>query len=121
MKTGRFNPLVVVVVLGVVNCAFVSPPTEQMAVSRTAVEDAQRADAIEYAPVELRDAQAKLSKATEAMARDDNARARRLAEEAEVDARLAENKARTANARATAAELQEGLRLLRRALHLTTN
>jgi hypothetical protein len=121
-NVGSFKPLAVAMVaLGVAACASVPAPTAQMAVSRTAVEDAQRAGATEHAPVELRDAQSKLSEATAAAARHDNERARRLAEEAEADARLAEAKAQTAKARAAAAELQQGILLLRRELERKAN
>ncbi len=65
-KIGSFRPLALAMVLGVAGCASVLAPTEQMAVTRTAVEDAQSAGATEYAPVELRDAQAKLIEATAA-------------------------------------------------------
>ena len=42
-----------------------------------------------YAPAELAAAQKKLERAEQALARDDRLQARRLAEEAEVDARFA--------------------------------
>lgn len=121
MTMGSFKPLAVLVLLGLAGCASVPPPTEQMAVSRTAVQNAQRAGATEHAPVELRDAQSKLSAATSAMARDDNERARRLAEQAAADARLAELKAETAKAQAAVAELQQGILLLRRELERKAN
>jgi hypothetical protein len=107
--------------LGITGCASVPPPTEQMALSRDAVSEAQSVGAAEHAPVELSAAQTKLSAATAAMARDENLKARRLAEEAEADANLAATKARTAKAKAAVAELQEGIRVLRGELDRKSN
>jgi hypothetical protein len=107
--------------LGITGCASVPPPTEQMALSRVAVSEAQSVGAAEHAPVELSAAQTKLSAATAAMARDENLKARRLAEEAEADANLAATKARTAKAKAAVAELQEGIRVLRGELDRKSN
>jgi hypothetical protein len=64
------------------------PPTIELAAARAAIEQAGPAVA-HYAPAELAAAQSKLERAEQALARDDRTQARRLAEEAEVDARLA--------------------------------
>ena len=69
-------------------CASEPPPTAELAAVRAAVEHAAPLVA-QYAPNELAAAQAKLKRAEGALARGDHVRARRLAEEAEVDARLA--------------------------------
>jgi Domain of unknown function (DUF4398) len=108
-------------VFGLAGCASIPPPTEQMAVSRAAVSQAQNAGAAQHAPVELRNAQSKLDGATDAMKREEYEKAKRLAEQAEVDAKLAAVKADTARARAAVAELQEGIRVLRRELERRTN
>ena len=55
----------------------------------------------------------KLARANAAVATDDNARALTLAQQAQVDARLAEVKARAIKAQKAAAELGEGNRVLR--------
>lgn len=68
-------------------CATEPPPTAELAAARAAVE--QAGPGADYAPKELAAAQTKLSAAQAALARGDNVRARRLAQEAEVDARLA--------------------------------
>ena len=68
-------------------CATEPAPTAELAAARAAVEQASP-DA-DYAPKELAAAQRKLSAAEDALARGENAHARRLAQEAEVDARLA--------------------------------
>ncbi|HUQ73115.1 MAG TPA: DUF4398 domain-containing protein [Burkholderiales bacterium] len=69
-------------------CATVSPPGAELAAARTAVIQAEPA-ARRYAPDELRLAQEKLARAEQAMAREQWGEARRFAEQAEVDARLA--------------------------------
>jgi hypothetical protein len=72
-----------------------------MSAAQTAVTSAEQADAAQHAPSDLDRARDKLIRAQAAMQEDDNTEARRLAEEALVDARLAEAKARAQ----TAAEL----------------
>jgi hypothetical protein len=93
-------------------CASVPPPTEQMAVSRSALSDAQGAGAYEFAPVEMRTANEKLTRATAAMNDKDYARARQLAEQAEADARLAAATANSAKAQRALDEVQASIRTL---------
>ena len=102
-------------------CASVPPPTEQIAVSKSAIANATSAGGAEYAPVELRSAQDKLDRAHRAMANDDNEEARRYAEQAQADARLAEQKANSAKARKSAAVMQDDIRVLREELARKTN
>ena len=94
-------------------CATGNPPTEQMAFANAAVTDANRNGGPEYAAAETRDAQVKYDRAREAMAREDYDTARVLAEEAEVDAKLALTRARSAKAQQAVAEVQRGIRVLR--------
>ena len=68
-------------------CATEPPPAAELAAARAAID--QVAPVAEYAPKELAAAQTKLTLARNALARGDNTRARRLAQQAEVDARLA--------------------------------
>ena len=68
-------------------CATEPAPTAELAAARSAVELAS--PAADYAPKELEAAQRKLSAAEGALARGENVQARRLAQEAAVDARLA--------------------------------
>ncbi|HYL89680.1 MAG TPA: DUF4398 domain-containing protein [Burkholderiales bacterium] len=70
-------------------CASEPPPTAELASARAAVGHASTV-ARQYAPNELAAARAKLKLAEGAFARGDPVRARRLAEEAEVDAQLAQ-------------------------------
>ncbi|PWC34212.1 DUF4398 domain-containing protein [Azospirillum sp. TSO35-2] len=76
--------------LGMAACASdVPPPTAQLGAASQAVQEAERANALQYAPVALQSARDKLAAADAAMRTDQRTRARRLAEEARVDAELA--------------------------------
>ena len=86
-------------------------PKEQMAVSRAAVERASGPAAAE-APIEVSQARAKLDRANIAMTREDYVDARRLAEEAEVDANLAEAKSHSVRSDRALAEVRAGIRQL---------
>jgi hypothetical protein len=94
-------------------CASVPPPREQMAVAKTAIANAVSAGGVEYAPVEMRTAQEKMEEANRAMAKEQYDTARRLASEAEADARLAEKLAQAAKARKAESVTQEDIRVLR--------
>jgi hypothetical protein len=63
--------------------------------------------------VELKNAQEKLTQARMDMQNEKNASATRLLEQAEVDARLAAEKAQTAKTERAAEELQKNIELLR--------
>jgi hypothetical protein len=94
-------------------CASVPKPTEQIAVSNSAITNAARAGGTEYAPVEMTAARDKMNRANQAMVKENYEDARRLAEEAQVDARLAEKKAESAKARNAAVAMSDQIRVLR--------
>ena len=121
MTTWNPTPSAIALALALGACASVPPPTEQMAVSRAAVADAQGAGAGLYAPDDLREAQSKLTAATAAMGRRDNEQALRLAEQAEADAQLAAIRARSAKATAAVIEVQESIRTLQNELQRRSN
>nr|WP_298140188.1 DUF4398 domain-containing protein [uncultured Pseudomonas sp.] len=91
-----------------IGCAS-NPPDEQIAVSQSAVDSAFSSGGPEYASVEMKTAQDKLKQAELAMHDENYQEARRLAEEAEWDARLAERKARAAKAQSTLQEAQSAI------------
>lgn len=97
----------------VAGCASIPPPTEQLAVSKAAVNSASSAGGNEYAPIPLRAAMQKMDAAERAMTQEDYLLARQLAEQAQVDAQLAAATARSAKAQKAALELQESNRVLR--------
>jgi len=94
-------------------CASTPPPTAQVAVSAAAVNHAAGAGAPELAPVEMRLARDKLQRANVAMTTKDYGQALALAQEAQVDAQLAEAKAHSSKARKAAEEVREDGRVLR--------
>jgi hypothetical protein len=96
-------------------CATTPPPTEQLAAARAMVNQAQPTAGKE-APLELQNAQTKLSRAEDAMQRGDYEIARRNAEQAEVDAKLAWSVAENARAQRAAAEVERGIETLREEL-----
>ena len=77
-----------------------------------AISDAVSADAPRYDAANLNNAQRKLARAHDEVAQGDYADAQDLAEEAEVDARLAATRARAAKAAAAAASVQASVRAL---------
>ena len=94
-------------------CSSTPAPTEQMAVSRTTVNRVASAPAVATtAPVEMSQAREKLMQAEKAMVAEDYVTARRLAAEAEVDARVAETRADAASNAANLAQVQDGIRAL---------
>jgi hypothetical protein len=103
------------VVLG--GCATTPAPTEQMAVSRAAIDDAISAGSAEYAPAEFRVAQRRLSAANAAFAAGEYGKAKKMAEDAEVDAKLAATTARSIKAQRAAAEVRESIRALQAELN----
>lgn len=89
--------------LGLAACASdVPPPTAQLGASSQAILTAERAGALQYSPVEYQSAREKLAAADAAMRADERTRARRLAEEAQVEAELATVRAQRANAQQAA-------------------
>lgn len=101
------------VAVSIAGCASIPPPTEQMAVSKSALGNAVSAGGSEYAPVEMRTAQEKMGRANRAMDKEDYENARWLAEEAQADARLAEKKAQSAKAQKAVSVMQDDIRVLR--------
>jgi Domain of unknown function (DUF4398) len=99
--------------MGVVGCSSVQPPTATVSQAQLAIRQADQSKASQYAPLELRKAQEKIAQAENAMRNEEYLRARRLAEEALVDARLAESKANSEMARRNAVELQKTIESLR--------
>ena len=105
-----------------VGCATTAPPpTTQMAQARSAVKQAEDVGAVEYAGIEYRKAQAKLEEAQIALAKKKHDKARRLAEQAAVDAEFAAIKARSAKTQQAVNELRESIRLLQQEISRSEN
>lgn len=103
-------------VVTIAACASGEPPNAQLAASRTAISDAERAGAAERAPVELNSARTKLDRAQDAARRDRFEEAARLAREAEIDAQLASAKAQSSEAQAALTQVRQGINTLQQEL-----
>lgn len=96
--------------IGIAGCATTPPPTNQLAVARDAVARADGTpEIVSLAPVEVERARTKVAAAIRAMSAREYEDARRLADEAEADARAAE-------ARSQAVKNDRALVEVRRAL-----
>ncbi|HYH18642.1 MAG TPA: DUF4398 domain-containing protein [Azospirillum sp.] len=99
--------------LGLVACASdVPPPTAQLGAASQAILNAERAGAPQFAPGELQMARDKLAAADAAMRRDDRTEARRLAEQAQMDADLASVHAQNVAAQQAAAAVRRDQQVL---------
>lgn len=90
-----------------------NPPSEQYAVSQSAVNSAVSAGGTEYSAVEMKSAQDKLKQAEIAMQEQKYDEARRLAEQAEWDARVAERKSQAAKAERAVQDARQGVNEIR--------
>jgi hypothetical protein len=105
---------IVLTILSITGCSTIGPPKDSVAAADLAVREANKSKAPQYSPLELRRATDKLDEAKRAMDKEEYIRARRLAEEALVDAQLAEAKAASEDARRTASDVRQSLETLRR-------
>jgi hypothetical protein len=102
-----------VLVLVAAGCATTPIPNEKIAVAKASVQRAEQSGAPELAPVEMAAARDKLNRA-EAAAADRNAQpATDLAEQANVDAQLAEATAQEKKSHKASMELDASLQALR--------
>lgn len=101
------------IVLSLAACATLPPPTEQLGAARAAIQSAEVNGADKSAPVELTQARERLTAAQLAVSKNDTESARRLADEALVDAQLAQAKASTMRSREGVAQAEASLRALR--------
>ncbi|MBD9503615.1 DUF4398 domain-containing protein [Pseudomonas sp. BGr12] len=90
-----------------------NPPSEQMAVTESAVNAAVSSGGPEYAPVETKNAQDKLAQARIALNDKEYDQARNLAQQAEWDARVAERKSQAVKAQNAVKDAQQGVMELR--------
>ena len=110
----------VAVAIFMAGCASTPAPIEQMAISRAAVSNASSAGGNEFAPLQLKSAMEKMDGAERAMTEKKYDQARQLAEQAQVDAQLAEATARSAKEQKSADALQESNRVLREEIERNT-
>ena len=104
------------IALGVVACAGDPAPDAEMARADFAVSQAEDVNAATHAPGPYALAQDKLERARAAVADGENQEARRLAEQAAVDAELAAAQARSEVARQNAEQLRANIETFREQL-----
>ncbi len=94
-------------------CSSTPKPTEQMAVTRTTVNRVSATPEVTAnAPVDLQKAREKLILAEKAMTDKDYKTARRMSQEAEVDARVAETRADATQSANNLAQVRDSIRAL---------
>lgn len=101
-------------------CAGTPEPTTEMALAEAAVTRASSQATQEAAGAELRVATDKLAQARSASAAGDQDRARRLAEQAVLDAQVAELHAQSVRSRRAAQETDDAARALREEINRKT-
>ena len=102
-----------VIAVGLAACASTPIPNEKLAVAKASVQRAEQSGAPELAPVEMAAARDKLARAERAAADREAEPANRLAEQANVDARLAEATAEHQRSRKAAMEFDASMQALR--------
>ena len=102
-----------VIAIGLAACASTPIPNEKIAVAKESVRRAEQSGAPELAPVEMAAARDKLARAEKAVADREAVPANQLAEQADVDARLAEATAQQQRARKAAMEFDASMQALR--------
>jgi len=101
------------VILGLAACASTPIPNEKIAVAKASMQRAEQSGAPELAPVELASARDKLTRAQKAAADHEAQPATMLAEQANVDAQLAEATATQERSHKAAAEFDASMQTLR--------
>lgn len=103
-------------------CSSTPKPTDEMAVSRASLDRiAAMPEVAANAPVELQRARDKWLQAQRAMDHKDYKEARRLATEAEADARLAESRAEAVDSARTLQQVQGSIRSLQQEIEHRSN
>jgi hypothetical protein len=101
-------------------CSVARSPVAQVAQAELAVAQAAQSKAPIYASTDLRIAREKMVSAQQAMVVDDHEDARRLAEQAVIDAQLAQARATASEAQQNAEEVRKTITTLRSEAYRTT-
>lgn len=110
---GIRNAIWCAVAFGIVACASAPMPVDKLAVAKSSVDRAEQAQAAQYAQVELNTARNKLAAAQAAADKHDADVAARLADQADVDAQLAEYTSRAKQQQQLVDQMDASLRDLR--------
>jgi hypothetical protein len=110
---GIRNGFLCAIAFGIVACASTPMPVEKLAVAKSSLDRAEQAQAAQFAQVELGSARNKYAAAQAAADKKDADVAARLADQADVDAQLAEATARAKQQQQLVAEMDASMRDLR--------
>jgi|SRR5689334_16821793 hypothetical protein len=110
---GIRNGILCGIAFGIVACASAPPPIEKLTIAKTSIERAEQARAAQFAQVELNSARTKYAAAQAAADEHDAEVAARMADQADVDAQLAESTARAKQQEQLVTEMDASLRDLR--------
>jgi hypothetical protein len=102
-------------------CASAPLPNDSLAVAKASVSRAEQAGAPQLAPVELQTARDKLAQADKAAVAGDRVPAAQLADQANIDAQLAEATAATQRSHKAAMEFDASMQALRNAASSGSN
>jgi hypothetical protein len=98
--------------LALTGCAG-NPPTEQLASANAVMKSAEAAGGAEYAPADLKNAKDKMAQAQLLIQDQQYENARRLIEQAEADARVAERRALAGKAQRSLDDAHQGVQQIR--------
>src|SRR6187549_2617355 len=110
---GLRNVIWSAVAFGIVACASAPMPVEKLAVAKSSIDRAEQAQAAQFAQVELASARNKYAAAQAAADKKEADIAARMADQADVDAQLAESTARAKQQEQLVTEMDKSLRDLR--------
>jgi hypothetical protein len=110
---GIRNGVFCAIAFGIVACASTPMPVEKLAVAKNSLARAEQAQAAQFAQVELNSARNKYAAAQAAADKNDAEVAARLADQADIDAQLAEAMARAKQQAQLVTEMDASLRDLR--------
>ena len=110
---GIRNGICFSIAFGIVACASAPPPVEKLTIAKNSIERAEQARAEQFAQLELQSARTKFAAAQAAADKHDAQVAARMADQADVDAQLAESTARAKQQEQLVTEMEASLRDLR--------
>src|SRR5690606_31253762 len=114
-KAAALIPLTVAVLAG---CSTMEPPREELVQAQTHMQSAKSENADNYAALSMKRAQDKITQAEKAMKEKEYEEAKRLAEQAAADARLAKATAQTEKLKQALQEVNKNLDALRTELNM---
>jgi len=109
--------LVAAVTVALAACSGVPKPETEIALSNSALQNAEVAGAKKYAPIELRKAKEKQDLADAAVADEEYIAAKHLSEQAAADAEFAKAKSEAEKSRLALEEVQSSIKLIRTELN----